>query len=416
MELNALPPLSPTMEQAFYEAFADMSDLENRNNVSFFKQKPPNNALQSKDVAPALTPHLAPRKRAELPLCQLSPRLLKCHSITTNSELKRARRSAIEKKSRQRRNEHLRRMRDQVRKLETIIRQGFQGYPSCTPNDAIIPLQHPARLVATLQVDHTRLVCALQHRTAATRRVVRADNKYVWNSGVPWSSSFLAAFRHLSVPECYALVRASYDTIQRFSTTQHYETTGVNFMGWTDKRKYDAHTRCLQYGFTKKFWHADPQMLLEKTWAIFMDGYKLEKVAFDASVSNRYEVLQQMKDDWRIVRRDHWIPRIAMTLASVQLIFRLQTHTGYLLGLRTIAVPEIQEALEPHEYFYETFHWTHFNQLYDENDQPAGCEVICAGKIQDQKRLKSTYWLFELVCYIIRWETECIASLFLKHK
>ncbi|KAI9992143.1 hypothetical protein PInf_017528 [Phytophthora infestans] len=45
---------------------------------------------------------------------------------------------------------------------------------------------------------------------------------------------------------------------------------------------------------------------------------------------------------------------------------------------------------------------------------PAGCEIVAAGSIADQNQLKSTYWLFELVCSILRWETACVAPLFLK--
>ena len=57
---------------------------------------------------------------------------------------------------------------------------------------------------------------------------------------------------------------------------------------------------------------------------------------------------------------------------------------------------------------------TDFNRMYDEFGDPAGCEVIAAGSIADQKQVKSTYWLFELVCSILRWESGCVGPLFLK--
>lgn len=79
----------------------------------------------------------------------------------------------------------------------------------------------------------------------------------VWDTGVPPSASFRAEFKRMSVAECYALVRESYEQIQRFNESENFETTGANFMGWTDKRKYDSRTGALQYGFTKKFpWRA----------------------------------------------------------------------------------------------------------------------------------------------------------------
>ena len=52
--------------------------------------------------------------------------------------------------------------------------------------------------------------------------------------------------------------------------------------------------------------------------------------------------------------------------------------------------------------------------MYDEAGNIAGCELMTAGSIADQSRLKSSYWLFEIVCSTLRWESACVAPLFLK--
>lgn len=58
---------------------------------------------------------------------------------------------------------------------------------------------------------------------------------------------------------------------------------------------------------------------------------------------------------------------------------------------------------------------THFNQAFDEEGRPAGCEISTGGYIPDAKQLlASKYWLFELALSVLRWEHMCVAPLFLK--
>ncbi|CAH0482398.1 unnamed protein product [Peronospora belbahrii] len=381
LELTALPPLSPTMERAFTEAFADMSELEN----SEAKTK----HLTSSPTPASLTAvlHNYPMHKSEIR--NMSPSGDKKHTSKDAMEGKRARRSAIEKKSRQRRQNVLKTMRDEVKQLE-------HKYSELT-------------LVAHASVKDQKALLKLLQQYKEFQKTVKSlsdedmeEKKQVWDSGVPPSSSFKAQFTKLTTAECYALVRDSYEEMQRFNNAEHFVSTGANFMGWTDKRKYDSRSGALQYGFTKRFPLEDAEELLTKSWDIFLDAPKFKTMSFDRSVNIRYEVLQRMSDDLVIVRRDHKIPNVETTFVSVQVIFRVQTAIGYTLCMRTIPSPEIQKMQEPHEYFYDIFHWAQFNRMYDEFGNPAGCELMSAGSIGDQNQLKSTYWLFELVCSILR--------------
>ncbi|KAF4324278.1 hypothetical protein BBO99_00000212 [Phytophthora kernoviae] len=311
LELTALPPLSPTMERAFSEAFADMSELEKSEKQAAVVKLEPSEEPQyvgSDDEA-------STRKYSELSLM--------AHALEEDQST-----------------------------LQNLL-QTHEYF---------------------------------QQTVGVLYDQKQAEDKDIWDSGVPPSSSFAAKFRQHSMAECYAIVRESYEHIQRFGEGEHYETTGANIMGWTDKRKYDEGSLALQYAFTKCFPLEDPEQLLMRTWDTFANGDKMEYMSFDSSVNTRFEV-----------------------------VFRLQTPTGYTLCMRTIPAPEITDAMEPHEYFYDVFHWTHFNRLYDEYGNPAGCELVASGSIADQNQLKSTYWLFELVCAILRWENACVAPLFLKH-
>ncbi|KAG2530676.1 hypothetical protein BBI17_000378 [Phytophthora kernoviae] len=284
LELTALPPLSPTMERAFSEAFADMSELEKSEKQAAVVKLEPSEEPQyvgSDDEA-------STRKYSELSLM--------AHALEEDQST-----------------------------LQNLL-QTHEYF---------------------------------QQTVGVLYDQKQAEDKDIWDSGVPPSSSFAAKFRQHSMAECYAIVH---------------------------KRKYDEGSLALQYAFTKCFPLEDPEQLLMRTWDTFANGDKMEYMSFDSSVNTRFEV-----------------------------VFRLQTPTGYTLCMRTIPAPEITDAMEPHEYFYDVFHWTHFNRLYDEYGNPAGCELVASGSIADQNQLKSTYWLFELVCAILRWENACVAPLFLKH-
>ncbi|KAG3011210.1 hypothetical protein PC121_g13839 [Phytophthora cactorum] len=358
-------------------------------------------------------------------------------SFTDPAEAKRARRSAIEKKSRQRRQRILKHMREEVKQLENIYAEMAKRKETGIPvdlvrwgglgdvNTADVKTLHQKyselSLVAhSLEQDQVVLQKLLQEHENFNQTVNslsddrRAEGAFaIWDSGVPPSSSFAARLRPLSMAEGYALVRESYDEIRKFTESETFDSTGASVMGWTDKREFDQNSQAFQYSFTKHFPFENTEHVFAKSWDTFLDGPKLENLAFDGSAQSRFEVLQVLNNDLLVIRRDHRMPSFPMTFTSVQILFRLQSPTGYTLCIRSISSPEIKSALEPHEYLFDVFHWTHFNRLYNEYDEPAGCEIVTAGSINDHSRFKSNYWLFEIVCSVLRWESLTIAPVFL---
>ncbi|RLN97368.1 hypothetical protein BBJ28_00025585 [Nothophytophthora sp. Chile5] len=500
LEFTPLPPLSPAMQRAFCEAFGDEPeaeraveheqtrpkavDLEERRwqddhtdgcSDDAWSSPAPSSVGADTRISASSSPcpadmasaaHNQERRQDEL--MNMSPgETKKSAECADPGEAKRARRSAIEKKSRQRRQGVLRRMRDEVKQLENEYAAMAQkkdaaisGYGdgdryapydhSVTPGlarrlynqraSSVDDLQHKysqlSLVTHALEEDRATLLKLLQsheffqqttrsvtnrsdgHRNASKIQDNQDDrdqeDDLIWDTGVPHSSSFTAEMRQFSPVECYEIVRETYETIQRFDDGGHFVSTGANFMGWTDKRKYDQ-SRALQYGFAKNFPLESAEGLLMRTWDVFCHGDSMAHLSFDASVCTRFQILQQLGDDLYIIRRDHKFPSMPMNFLTVHVVFRLQTTTGYTLCMRTIPAPDIKNAVEPHEYFYDVFHWTHFNQLYDENGRPAGCEITTGGYIADVKQLISKYWLFELIVSVLRWENMCVAPLFLKN-
>lgn len=389
IDLTTLPAVAPTTGEVVSEVVADMSETDHTEttvvcrNANDGQSTPPSTAQERLQV-------VSPVDKNEE------------HARTEAAEERRARRSAIERKSRLRRLNILQRMRDEVKQLEGILKK-------CSELSLV---------VHALEQDRDNLQRSIwTHETfqLAVRELSEPRQiPGIWNSGVPSSVSLNAPLRQRSVAECYEIVRESYAEIQRFSECEDYETTGASFLGWTDKRKYDSQSQALNYSFTKHFPQGNPEELLLKTWNMFASGPNLEYMTSNGRIKTRYEVLQVVNDDMLIFRRDYRPPGIPVTLVSIQIIFRVQTASGYTMCMRSIPAPEIEAAFEPHECIFETFHWTHLNWLYDKYDNRAGCESIAAGSVRDHKQLNSMYWLFDCACAVIRWETACVAPLFLK--
>ncbi|KAE9122431.1 hypothetical protein PF007_g7447 [Phytophthora fragariae] len=386
-------PLSPSMERAFLEAFADISELDDVSARNKEQSCPRSYEIDSTSLRLAM-PTQVDRE-------EMAPNMMHLATFKNATEAKRAKRSAIEKKSRQRRKNVFKCMREEVKQLENVYAdmskrmnsESSSGLSKSLGNSSggasMDELQQKYEQLSfvALALEETGLFfdgyCKSTTVFQRYSRSVLEDRRAVWDSGVPPSLSFAAKFHRFSASECYAFVRKTYEEIQKFTECEIVESTRSSFMGWTDQHKYYRNTQTLLFAFTKQFPSENVENLFTKTWNLFLDGHQLEKMVFDSSTRTRLEVLQVLNDDLCIVRRDYRPSRLQITLTSVQIMFRLQTRTGYTFCRRTISSPEIENALEPHEHLVDTFHWVHFNRLYDEYDNPAGCEVVhvcCAGK------------------------------------
>lgn len=204
---------------------------------------------------------------------------------------------------------------------------------------------------------------AMAKRTIGAGRITAGesqeddDDGVIWDTGVPRSSSFATRVRVRTPVECYELVRETYEKIKRFDDSGGYfESTGASFMGWTDNRRLDE-DMALQYGFTKTFPLESAEKLLTQTWDVFTHPDSMAHLSFNSSTTTRWQVVQTLGDDLHIARRDQKVPNMPVTFVMVNIIFRLQTPTGYTLCMRTIPAPELMDALEPHEFYYDVFHW-----------------------------------------------------------
>lgn len=263
-------------------------------------------------------------------------------------------------------------MRDDVSRLENIYTDLLEKKATSGETNTLVrPARRPRSTTDLTQVSSrlTALVCTLTDEQSHIRRLLQEHALFhqviatselpelIPDHGVPTSRSFTAGFEHLSVAECYVIVHECHEAICRFVDSDGFISTGASFMGWTDRRKFDEETSALQYGFQKKYPIQSAEQLLLKTWDMFRDEVKMAKVSFDTSVRMKFEVLQTVNDDIYIIRRDHVHPGMPYTFLTVHILFRLQTPDGFTLCMRSIPAPEVQQALEPHEIYFDVFHW-----------------------------------------------------------
>lgn len=349
-------------------------------------------------------------------------------------------------------------MRDDVKRLEGIYADLCEKKATSDETDALMwPARRP-RSMTDLQQMYSRLTAladTLTDEQSHIRRLLQehalfhqvvassSEPPELLDHGIPVSKSFSAGFELLSVAECYAIVRECHEAICRFVDSDGFISTGASFMGWTDRRKFDEVTSALQYGFQKKYPIESAERLLLKTWDMFRDEAKMAKLSFDSSVRMKFDVLQTVNDDIYIIRRDHVHPNMPYTFLTVHILFRLQTPDGFTLCIRSIPAPEVQQSLEPHEIYFDVFHWcvcrlcisiccrtadlissrclarnfanrSHFNHIRNEHGVSVGCEVISGGSIGDPTMMVARHWLFELIISVLRWESSCVNPLFIK--
>lgn len=259
------------MQRAFSEAFADISELDDSSVV--VKVEGEQSWPKCEDIDASTSLRMAtPPPTTSTDHGDMNPCMKDHASFKDLAEAKRARRSAIEKKSRQRRQNILNRMREEVKHLETVYAgMATKKEAGDLPQRRVLSNFTSVDELQQKYSELTLVAHALEDDQAALRKLLEEHEYFyqtvrglsekrcaedafaIWDSGIPPSSSFKAKFRPLSMAEGYALVRDSYDEIRKFTQCENYETTGANFMGWTDKRMYNPSSQVLQYGFTKQF-------------------------------------------------------------------------------------------------------------------------------------------------------------------
>ncbi|KAE9350223.1 hypothetical protein PF008_g6543 [Phytophthora fragariae] len=316
-------------------------------------------------------------------------------NASADASAQRARRSEIEKKSRQRRQGSLKVMRDEVK--VQALRTKFLRLSSEAA--ALRKEQKQLHQVLHVQQLFRNSFQALSAEFAGAESDPRLD------------AVGHALFEPLASDACFSIMRDSYDVITRFEAGQDFVTTGSSLFGWSDRRRLDDDASKM---IRKLFENQSCERLMEESWRTFSDLEFMRRVVFSSKVSVDLEILQVVNRDALVVRRRTNYRAMGRSFHTVYLLFRLQTASGYTVCFRTIPAPGIQQALGEGEAWIDLFHWTTLSRVPDADGMLTGCEISFGGSIGAGVMNFAAHWMLELIMTVVRWENACIAPLFIK--
>lgn len=353
----------------------------------------------------------------------------------------RARRSEIEKKSRQRRQGSIKVMRDEVKVLEReylrLASRGAKTSSDATTSEEDISdndqhergiLLDPTQ-VQSLRKKFLRLsseAAALRKEQKQLHKILNVQQLFR-DSSLALAAEFAGAdsdprlnavhhahFEPLPTETCFSIMRDSYDVITRFEAGQDFVTTGSSLFGWSDRRRLDDDESKMVFCFRKLFEDQNCERLMEESWRTFSDLEFMRRVVFSSKVDLDLEILQVVNRDALVVRRHTNYRAMNRSFHTVYLLFRLQTANGYTVCFRTIPAPGIQQALGEGEAWIDLFHWTTLSRVPDANGMLTGCEISFGGSIGAGVMNFAAHWMLELIMTVVRWENACVAPLFIK--
>jgi hypothetical protein len=355
----------------------------------------------------------------------------------------RARRSEIEKKSRQRRQGSLQVMRDEVKVLEReYLRLASRTATASPSSDAATSdedcsdhdqyergvLLDPTQLQA-LRRKFLRLsseAAALRKEQKQLHKILNVQQLFR-DSSATLVAEFAGAdpdprrdaacharFEPLATETCFTIMRESFDVITRFEAGQDFVSTGSSLFGWSDRRRLDDDESKMIFCFRKLFENQSCERLMHESWRSFSDLDFMRRVVFSSKVGLDLEILQVVNRDALVVRRHTNYRAMGRSFHTVYLLFRLQTATGYTVCFRTIPAPGIQQALGEGEAWIDLFHWTTLSRVPDADGALTGCEISFGGSIGAGTMNFAAHWMLELIMTVVRWENACVAPLFIK--
>lgn len=352
----------------------------------------------------------------------------------------RARRSEIEKKSRQRRQGSIKVMRDEMKVLEReylrlATRAATASSDATSEEDASDNDQHERGIlldptqVQTLRKKFLRLsseAAALRKEQKQLHKILNVQQLFR-DSSQALAAEFTgsdcdprlnavhhAHFEPLATETCFSIMRDSYDVITRFEAGQDFVTTGSSLFGWSDRRRLDDDESKMIFCFRKMFENQSCERLMEESWRTFSDLEFMRRVVFSSKVGLDLEILQVVNRDALVVRRHTNYRAMGRSFHTVYLLFRLQTANGYTVCFRTIPAPGIQQALGEGEAWIDLFHWTTLSRVPDADGVLTGCEISFGGSIGAGVMNFAAHWMLELIMTVVRWENACVAPLFIK--
>lgn len=230
----------------------------------------------------------------------------------------------------------------------------------------------------------------------------------------------------LTEAACQEIIKDVYRESVKRKWTGRSVGSGSGMLGWSDQRFVDGDT--LQFALSKAFLHCGKEYLMQKTWDILTTTHHMRTLQRSTT---EVTILQRISDDILVLERRVSHEQLHRISCVHLLIFRIRTETGYIVAYKAVNPPgSPQESTannnpwnqaekedqgggdtkttKPKLAWVDTMQWFVFDDLPIESlDEAAtrGSQVLIGGRTANRDDNYATFFLFEVVTYIIRWES-----------
>lgn len=346
--------------------------------------------------------------------------------------IKRARRTAIERRSRQQRHVRIQLLQDEVASLTNILEN--LTLPKRLQEDArallhdfgLVPVHVPPPRALIKKMDalftemrllereHHQLQQTLytyQNANAVIRDLVTQPAPDDWRMNVKkWDAISHEFFQPWTMEQCGEIMDECMKTITRFALSDDFVSSGFSLNGWVDRTRFEASTSSMEFSFYKDLPHVDPRHQFEKYWKVFLHEEEYRRALLGLRCKYHMHVLQRVSEDIIIFRQDIKYPMLDTTCHHISINFRKRTPEGYLLCMRTIPVPKVQEAM-PDVIWTQNFHWNHADEVRDHQGNVTGTRSIACGSISSENAEYAALWVMEAAITVLRVESALISPL-----
>lgn len=261
--------------------------------------------------------------------------------------------------------------------------------------------------------------------SSPTTRKPQLQQQHMRDHGVP---------HQLTEAACQEIIKSVYHESIKRRWSGRSVGTGAEMLGWSDQRFVDGDT--LQFALSKSFPHFGKEYLMQKTWDILTTARHMKTLQRSTT---EVTILQRISDDILVLERRVNHEQLHRISCVQLLIFRIRTETGYIVAYKAVNPPgSPQESTaagagswtqaSAHEdqdsgsapgkksklAWVDTMQWFVFDDLPVEsfdadgefaNSATRGSQVLIGGRTANRDDTYASFFLFEVVTYIIRWES-----------
>ncbi|KAI9907529.1 hypothetical protein PsorP6_003294 [Peronosclerospora sorghi] len=214
-------------------------------------------------------------------------------------------------------------------------------------------------------------------------------------------------FKPFSVQQWQEIVCQTLHNVDQFLTQEAMEGSGLNVMGWSDRRHVEDTT--VKFTLHKAF----PNVFAEKLWNTTWQALSTDCYAsfFSPSLFIRRHLLQKVCDDAIIIYRVISYPQTGRVSRGIEIMSRVRRDLDFVYFVRTLDLADVRERLFATDVWTQSLTVLRFMPS-DLNHPDVGCVISYGGNYANIPKGGVKYWLMEVLFMVLRFESTLISPVF----